>query len=105
MKTCSNSRSPILTFWAAARIISNFLSIETRDLVLTQHNAVHAYPLCTFVVPSVDRSALDKDIAGLEREALLVVQDHREGAMGDDPVVKRKGAGEGLQQLPGNDRR
>ena len=97
MKTCSNSWLPILTFWAAARIISNFLSIKARNPILTQHNAVHAYPLCTFVVPSVDRSTLDEDIAGLECDAPFVIQDHREGAMGDDPVVKRNRAVEGLQ--------
>ena len=53
-------------------------------------------------MPSVDRSTLDEDIAGLECDALVVIQDHREGAVGDDTVVERNRAVEGLQ-LPGND--
>ena len=104
MKTCSNSWSPILTFWAAARTISNFPPIKARNLVLTQHDAVHAHPLGAFVMPSVDRSASDEDVASLEHEALLVTQDHRGDAMGDDSIVKCNRTVERLHQLSGNGR-
>lgn len=60
--------------------------------LLTDYDEERARPLIAVVCPFVDRPALNDHVPLIQFHSFAIVQDERESALGDDPVIDGEGA-------------
>lgn len=90
LNSISSSFFPAFTF--AAAIAQQVLSAtrSPREVCmkrLTEHDEVHPGPFICLIDPSMDRSTLHDDIAGLQNNALVVIESQRERSADQNAVV------------------